>query len=162
MSVVVHLVPSFFKQTSRPDLLVDLDIEYVNFDFPAEPYVNPDRAFTLQETITATVENQLLSFGIAPIWHREPRTTVWAGQWSIWRQKSKGFPPFIPTKVWRGSSPGVEEQRKPAQGSSGKLGEPPVSTEKKTGEDQTGRTRSRLGDELSLYEERKTERKPRY
>ena len=48
-------------------LLVDLDIEYVNFDFPAEPYLNPDRAFTLQETVTSTVENQLLSFGIAPM-----------------------------------------------------------------------------------------------
>jgi hypothetical protein len=48
-------------------LLVDLDIEYVNFDFPAEPYVHPDRAFALQESVTATIENQLLSFGIAPM-----------------------------------------------------------------------------------------------
>ena len=48
-------------------LLVDLDIEYVNFDFPAEPYLHPDRAFALQETVTGAVENQLLSFGIAPM-----------------------------------------------------------------------------------------------
>jgi len=32
-------------------LLVDLDIEYVNFDFPAEPYLHPDRAFALQENV---------------------------------------------------------------------------------------------------------------
>ena len=48
-------------------LLVDLDIEYVNFDFPAEPYVNPGRAFSLQEMVKATVEKQLLTFGIVPL-----------------------------------------------------------------------------------------------
>jgi hypothetical protein len=48
-------------------LLIDLDIEYVNFDFPAEPYIHPDRAFALQETVIATAENQLRSLGIAPL-----------------------------------------------------------------------------------------------
>lgn len=48
-------------------LLVDLDIEYVNFDFPAEPYIHPDRAFALQETAIATAETQLRGFGIAPL-----------------------------------------------------------------------------------------------
>jgi hypothetical protein len=48
-------------------LLIDLDIEYVNFDFPAEPYIHPDRAFALQEAVIATAENQLRSFGIAPL-----------------------------------------------------------------------------------------------
>jgi hypothetical protein len=48
-------------------LLVDLDIEYVNFDFPAEPYLNPGRTFSLQEIVAATVEKKLLSFGIAPL-----------------------------------------------------------------------------------------------
>ena len=47
-------------------LLVDLDIEYVNFDFPAEPYIHPDRVFALQEIVITTVKNQLRSFGIAP------------------------------------------------------------------------------------------------
>jgi hypothetical protein len=37
-------------------LLVDLDLEYVNFDFPAEPYLNPGRTFSLQEIVVATVE----------------------------------------------------------------------------------------------------------
>jgi hypothetical protein len=48
-------------------LLVDLDIEYVNFDFPAEPYVHPERVFALQEIVITTVKNQLRSFGIAPL-----------------------------------------------------------------------------------------------
>jgi len=48
-------------------LLIDLDIEYVNFDFPAEPYIHPDRAFALQEAVIATAENQLRSFGITPL-----------------------------------------------------------------------------------------------
>jgi hypothetical protein len=48
-------------------LLIDLDIEYVNFDFPAEAYIHPDRAFALQETVIATAENQLRSFGVAPL-----------------------------------------------------------------------------------------------
>ena len=48
-------------------LLVDLDIEYVNFDFPAEPYLHPHRAFALQEVVETTVEKQLLNFGIEPL-----------------------------------------------------------------------------------------------
>src|SRR5271165_54401 len=48
-------------------ILVDLDIEYVNFDFPAEPYIHPDRAFALQEAVIAAAENQLRSFDIASL-----------------------------------------------------------------------------------------------
>lgn len=48
-------------------LLVDLYIEYVNFDFPTESYLNPGRTFSLQEIVAATVEKKLLSFGIAPL-----------------------------------------------------------------------------------------------
>jgi hypothetical protein len=48
-------------------LLVDLDIEYVNFDFPAEPYLNPGRTFSLQEIVASSVEKKLLSFGITPL-----------------------------------------------------------------------------------------------
>ena len=31
----------------RKFLVADLDIEYVNFDFPAEAYLDPDRTFSL-------------------------------------------------------------------------------------------------------------------
>jgi len=71
----VHELPTCFEpdfEISRSlwdsaSLLVDLDIEYVNFDFPVEPYIHPDRAFALQEAVIATAENQLRSFGIAPL-----------------------------------------------------------------------------------------------
>jgi hypothetical protein len=48
-------------------LLVDLDIEYVNFDFPAEPYLDPPRTFALQQGVSAAVEKHLLGFGISPL-----------------------------------------------------------------------------------------------
>jgi hypothetical protein len=70
-----HELPSWFEPDSEisrslwdsASLLIDLDIEYVNFDFPVEPYIHPDRAFALQEAVIATAENQLRSFGIAPL-----------------------------------------------------------------------------------------------
>jgi hypothetical protein len=69
-------------------LLIDLDIEYVNFDFPSEPYVHPDRAFALQETVTAAAENQFRSFGIAPLHLLSGR-----GHHFIWRV-SRDSPSF--------------------------------------------------------------------
>jgi len=45
-------------------LLVDLDIEYVNFDFPAEPYLHPHRTFALRDVVERTVEKQLLHFRV--------------------------------------------------------------------------------------------------
>lgn len=47
--------------------LVDLDIEYVNFDYPAEPYVNPDRSFALQRPLVETIETLLAGYGIRPL-----------------------------------------------------------------------------------------------
>lgn len=68
--------------------MVDLDIEYVNFDFPAEPYLHPQRTFALQEVVKATVEKQLLSFGIVPLHLLSGR-----GHHFIWRirRDSKSF-----------------------------------------------------------------------
>jgi hypothetical protein len=48
-------------------LLVDLDIDYVNFDFPAEPFLDPSRTFALQQAVMVTVKERLLAFGIAPL-----------------------------------------------------------------------------------------------
>ncbi len=48
-------------------LIVDLDIEYVNFDFPAKPYVQPKRAFELQQPVVDQIEKRLLTFGIRPL-----------------------------------------------------------------------------------------------
>ncbi|MBI2433047.1 MAG: hypothetical protein HYV26_09265, partial [Candidatus Hydrogenedentes bacterium] len=51
----------------RESLLVDLDIEYVNFDYPIQPFLLPDRVFKLQEVVERTVEKVLSRFGIRPL-----------------------------------------------------------------------------------------------
>ncbi|MEY3481759.1 MAG: hypothetical protein RIQ71_2534 [Verrucomicrobiota bacterium] len=40
----------------RDSLIAHLDIEYVNFDFPADPYLDPERAFALQEPLEMAVK----------------------------------------------------------------------------------------------------------
>jgi len=51
----------------RDSLLFHLDIEYVDFDSPAEAYANPERAFGLQEPVVRVVEELLLGWGITPL-----------------------------------------------------------------------------------------------
>jgi hypothetical protein len=51
----------------RDSLLAHLDIEYVNFDFPADAYLDPARAFALQEPIEIAVGRVLGHYGIGPL-----------------------------------------------------------------------------------------------
>ena len=51
----------------RRALLVHLDLEYVNFDFPAEAYLDARRTFALQIPLVAAVEETLADLGIAPL-----------------------------------------------------------------------------------------------
>lgn len=46
-------------------LIAHLDVEYVNFDFPAEPYLDPLRTFLLQRPSELAIEKILLKCGIA-------------------------------------------------------------------------------------------------
>ena len=48
-------------------VLLHLDVEYVNFDSPAEAYVDPWRTFDLQEPVVKVIEEQLLHWGIRPL-----------------------------------------------------------------------------------------------
>jgi hypothetical protein len=48
----------------RLSMLIHLDIEYVNFDDPAEAYLNAPRIFRLQEPLVEAIEARLLEFGI--------------------------------------------------------------------------------------------------
>jgi len=48
-------------------LIVHLDLEYVNFDFPAEPYLDPVRAFAFQYPIEQAVQRLLARCGISPL-----------------------------------------------------------------------------------------------
>ena len=51
----------------RRTLIAHLDIEYVNFDFAAEAYLNPDRAFALQEPVADAIRTVLSQHGIRPL-----------------------------------------------------------------------------------------------
>lgn len=47
--------------------LLHLDVEYVNFDSPAEAYIDPWRCFELQEPVVKVIESLLLEWGIRPL-----------------------------------------------------------------------------------------------
>ncbi len=47
--------------------LLHLDMEYVNFDSPAEAFVDPERCFALQEPIVKVIQSLLLGWGIRPL-----------------------------------------------------------------------------------------------
>ena len=48
----------------RTDLIADFDIEYVNFDNPAEAFVDPERVFTIQEPVQQTIQRLLEEYRI--------------------------------------------------------------------------------------------------
>jgi hypothetical protein len=48
-------------------LIFDIDIEYVNFDFPGEVFIHPQRAFQLQRPVELAAEAVLLDYGIRPL-----------------------------------------------------------------------------------------------
>lgn len=84
-------LPSFWENEldisrslwDRDSLLLDLDIEYVNFDFPIEPYLEPERVFELQRPVELAVEAVLLDFGITPLHLLSGR-----GHHFIWRLRA--------------------------------------------------------------------------
>jgi hypothetical protein len=69
-------------------LIAHLDIEYVNFDFPAEPYLDPIRSFDFQKSVVAAIQRMLLEFGVSPLHLLSGR-----GHHFVWRidQNSAAF-----------------------------------------------------------------------
>lgn len=61
-------------------LLIHLDIEYVNFDFPGEPYLRPERTFELQAPVIKVAETILHRHGIKAL-----RILSGRGHHFIWR-----------------------------------------------------------------------------
>ena len=51
----------------RDALIADFDIEYVNFDNPAEAFVDPERVFAIQEPVQQTIERLLEEYRIEPL-----------------------------------------------------------------------------------------------
>ena len=68
----------------RDSLVVHLDIEYVNFDYPAEPYLDPERSLELQRPVIRCLQEILLSHGIAPLHLLSGR-----GHHLVWRVRRK-------------------------------------------------------------------------
>ncbi len=48
-------------------LIADLDIEYTNFDFPAEPFLDYRRTFALQQPVFLAIQRILSAVGIRPL-----------------------------------------------------------------------------------------------
>ena len=48
-------------------LIVDIDLEYDNFDFPAAAWLNPERAFALQEPVLSATLEILGQSGLTPL-----------------------------------------------------------------------------------------------
>ncbi|MHB8519473.1 MAG: hypothetical protein ACYDH9_01830 [Limisphaerales bacterium] len=51
----------------RKALIADLAVEYVNFEAPSEPYLEPEHAFHCQRPVEWATEAVLLDYGIAPL-----------------------------------------------------------------------------------------------
>ncbi len=51
----------------REGLIADLDIDYANFSFPHEAFVDPSRTFEVMQPVVEAVQELLLRFGIAPL-----------------------------------------------------------------------------------------------
>jgi hypothetical protein len=62
-----HNLEIFRSLWDRESLLADLYIEYVNFDNPAQPYIEFERTFALQEPLRREIQKTLLGYGIAPL-----------------------------------------------------------------------------------------------
>jgi hypothetical protein len=57
----------------RKSLIAHLDVEYVNFDFPAEPYLDPARTFLMQEPTAKAILRILNYHGIEPLDRKSTR-----------------------------------------------------------------------------------------
>jgi hypothetical protein len=51
----------------RDTLIADFDIEYVNFDNPAEAFVDPERVFAIQKPVQQTIQQLLEEYRIKPL-----------------------------------------------------------------------------------------------
>lgn len=82
-------------------LLFHLDIEYVNFDSPAEAHVDPERAFEIQEPVVRVIECLLLHWGIRPL-----HIITGQGHHFVWRierhsELAQRFSLLDPAPEWR-------------------------------------------------------------
>jgi len=103
-------------------LIADFDIEYVNFDDPAEAFVDPERVFATQQPVVETIEQLLRDYGIKPlhvlsgrghhfVWRIEQSSdefkklsALGRGPPSLWKTEAELHPPnhrAVPRKLSR-------------------------------------------------------------
>ena len=96
----------------RESLIVDLDVEYVNFDDPAQAWLELERAFELQAPVERTIQALLRGFGIVPLHYQSGRghhftwrisqdspacrrlVALAQGPASLWRVNAQPHPPL--------------------------------------------------------------------
>jgi hypothetical protein len=84
-------------------LLADFDVEYVNFDHAAEVFLEPERAFEIQQPVADTIERVLHEYGISALHLLSGR-----GHHFIWRiqRDSEAFRRLVklgrgPESLWK-------------------------------------------------------------
>jgi hypothetical protein len=95
----------------RDALIADFDIEYVNFDNPAEAFLEPDRVFAIQEPVEEAIKRLLKDYGIESlqvlsgrghhfVWRIERSSAefrilseIGRGPPSLWRTEAELHPP---------------------------------------------------------------------
>ena len=95
----------------RDSLIADFDIEYVNFDNPAEAFLDPERVFAIQEPVEEAIKRLLKQYGIESlqvlsgrghhfVWRIERSSAefrilseIGRGPPSLWRTEAELHPP---------------------------------------------------------------------
>lgn len=80
----------------RQSLIAHLDVEYVNFDHPAEAFIEPSRAFALQRPVIASLKEVLLQHGINPLHLLSGR-----GHHLVWRIDRKSVAAAMLARIGR-------------------------------------------------------------
>lgn len=85
-------------------LVLHIDMEYVNFDYPAEPYLDAERSLALQRPVVRCLQEHLLAYGIAPLHLLSGR-----GHHLVWRilRESSAFDRLAELGVLVGTLQGV-------------------------------------------------------
>jgi hypothetical protein len=64
----------------RKSLIAHLDIEYVNFDHPAYPYLAPEQIFELQRPVVSAAKSLFSHFRLAPLHLLTGRGLILSGE----------------------------------------------------------------------------------
>jgi hypothetical protein len=97
----------------RHALIADFDIEYVNFDNPAEAFVDPERVFAIQQPVEQSIQRLLEEYRIEPLHILSGR-----GHHFVWRIEQNSAVFGMLAEIGRGppSLPEIEAKLHPPNG----------------------------------------------